>query len=212
MMLRGLPSRIGVACRRLALYGRYLLAVRAAERQRLGEFALAGGLAVHCRSRLRHRFRCRGWALSFGPGRAGDPNTSSRAHTSTHSILVMGGDPGAEKIEAKAVPIYAELAAQHMADAKFHQRSFDTTEMYMRRHVVTRWGRVRLTDIDPRDVAPVARRQARRGAGACHGRVDQGDLRPLVRARAPLGDRRVRAQPRQGPGPVSRSTTPASAS
>lgn len=65
----------------------------------------------------------------------------------------IGKDPAAEKAERRAVPLYAELAAMHMADAKLHQRSFSTTEMYMRRHIVTRWGNVRLTDIDSRAVA-----------------------------------------------------------
>lgn len=78
---------------------------------------------------------------------------AKKAAQRLRSEVVMGGDPLAKKAETKAVPIYAELAVQHMADAKLHQRSFETTEMYMRRHIVTRWGKVRLTDIDPRDVA-----------------------------------------------------------
>jgi integrase len=65
----------------------------------------------------------------------------------------MGGDPGARKAEAKAVPLYAELAAMHRADAALHQRSYSTTEMYVRRHILPRWGKVRLTDIDSRAVA-----------------------------------------------------------
>lgn len=65
----------------------------------------------------------------------------------------LGGDPAAVKAEARAVPLYAELAAQHMADAELHQRSYSTTEGYMRRHIVSRWGRVRLTDIDQQSVA-----------------------------------------------------------
>lgn len=69
------------------------------------------------------------------------------------SEVVMGGDPAAAKAVAKAVPLYAEMAAMHMADAKLHQRSYSTTEAYMRNHIVTRWGRVRLTDIDSRAVA-----------------------------------------------------------
>ncbi len=69
------------------------------------------------------------------------------------SEVVMGGDPAAAKADAKAVPLYSELAAMHMADAELHQRSFSTTEGYMRVHVVPRWGRVRLTDIDSRSVA-----------------------------------------------------------
>jgi integrase len=67
--------------------------------------------------------------------------------------VTMGGDPAAKKAAARAVPTYAELAAQHMADARLHQKSHATTEMYLRRHVVPRWGTHRLTDIDPRAVS-----------------------------------------------------------
>jgi integrase len=68
------------------------------------------------------------------------------------SEVVMGGDPRAKKAEAKAIPLYRELSAMHLADAKLHQRSYSTTEGYMRLHVVSRWGKVRLTDIDSRAV------------------------------------------------------------
>ncbi len=64
----------------------------------------------------------------------------------------MGGDPSARKAEAKAVPVYAELAAMHMADAELHQKSYSTTEAYVRNHIVARWGTYRLTDIEPRAV------------------------------------------------------------
>lgn len=40
----------------------------------------------------------------------------------------------------------------HLADAKLHQKSYSTTEMYMRRHIVTKWGNVPLTDIENRAV------------------------------------------------------------
>ena len=69
------------------------------------------------------------------------------------SEVVLGDDPAAKKAQARAVPLYAELAAQHMADAKLHQRSYSTTEAYMRNHVLTRWGKVRITDIDPQSIA-----------------------------------------------------------
>ncbi|RAK63312.1 site-specific integrase [Phenylobacterium kunshanense] len=67
--------------------------------------------------------------------------------------VVMGGDPGAKKALAKSIPLYRELAEMHLADAKLHQRSFRDTEMYMRRHILPRWGKVRLTDIGSRGVA-----------------------------------------------------------
>ncbi len=69
------------------------------------------------------------------------------------SEVVMGGDPSAKKAEARSVPIYSELAAQHMADAELHQKSYSTTEAYVRNHIVPRWGRLKLTDIDSRAIA-----------------------------------------------------------
>lgn len=39
-----------------------------------------------------------------------------------------------------------ELAAMHMSDAKLHQKSYSTTEAYVRNNIVTRWGRVRLAE------------------------------------------------------------------
>lgn len=65
----------------------------------------------------------------------------------------LGGDPAAEKAAIKAIPLYSELSAMHLADAKLHQKSYGTTEMYVRRHIIPKWGRVRLTDIDGRAVA-----------------------------------------------------------
>ena len=68
------------------------------------------------------------------------------------SEVVLGGDPAVRKEEKKAVLLYCDLAAQHLAHAKTYQRSFETTEMYMRRHIVPRWGKVRLTDIGSQEV------------------------------------------------------------
>ncbi len=69
------------------------------------------------------------------------------------SQITLGGDPAAVKEDVKAVPTYAELAEQHLAHAKTYQRSFDTTEMYVRRHILPRWGKVRLTEIRQQDIA-----------------------------------------------------------
>lgn len=69
------------------------------------------------------------------------------------SEVTLGGDPAAAKAAVKAIPLYSELAAMHLADAKLHQRSYDTTEMYMRRHILPKWGKVLITDIDGRAVA-----------------------------------------------------------
>jgi hypothetical protein len=56
------------------------------------------------------------------------------------SEVVMGGDPGAAKALIRSIPVYAELADMHLADAKLHQRAWKTTEMYLRRHIIPKWG------------------------------------------------------------------------
>lgn len=117
------------------------------------------GFVLECRStggRTYYlRFDQAGRQKQFKIGRYEDITfaAAKKAAQRLRSEVVMGGDPSARKAEAKAVPLYGELAAQHLADAKLHQRSYDTTEGYMRLHIVPRWGRTRLTDIDGRAVA-----------------------------------------------------------
>lgn len=69
------------------------------------------------------------------------------------SQVVLGGDPAAKKAEVKAVPLYRELAKAHIAHSKLHHRSASTTEMYISRHIEPQWGKHRLDDIKPREVA-----------------------------------------------------------
>ncbi len=97
----------------------------------------------------------------------------------------MGGDPAAAKAERRAVPLYAELAAQHMAEAELHQRSYSTTEAYMRNHIVTRWGKTRLTDIDGRAVAQWL--AAKRSEGLSAGTIEK--IRAIMSRSFELGRR-----------------------
>lgn len=69
------------------------------------------------------------------------------------SEVTLGGDPAKARADVKAVPLYVDLAVQHMTDAKLTARSYSTMEGYVRNHLIPRWGKVRLTDIDPRAVA-----------------------------------------------------------
>ena len=69
------------------------------------------------------------------------------------SEVVLGGDPAEQKAAIKAIPTYAELATQHLAHAKTYQRSYDTTEMYVRRHILPKWGKKRLNDVSQPEVA-----------------------------------------------------------
>lgn len=63
------------------------------------------------------------------------------------SEVVMGGDPSAKKAEAKSVPLFSDIAAQHLAYAKLHLRAHDSVEMVHRLHLLPKWGRMRVTDI-----------------------------------------------------------------
>jgi len=69
------------------------------------------------------------------------------------SQITLGGDPASVKEDVKAVPTYAELAVQHLAHAKTYQRSYDTTEAYVRLHILPRWGKLRLNAIQQQDIA-----------------------------------------------------------
>lgn len=78
---------------------------------------------------------------------------AKKAAQRLRSEVVMGGDPGAKKALARSIPLYSELAAMHLADAKLHQRSYSSTEMCVRRHILPKWGKMRLSEINSRAVA-----------------------------------------------------------
>jgi integrase len=69
------------------------------------------------------------------------------------SEVVLGGSPAAEKETRRSIPTYAALAEQHVAEAKRFQRSWWSTEGIIRRHLLPRWGRLRLNEIRTQDVA-----------------------------------------------------------
>jgi len=69
------------------------------------------------------------------------------------SEVVLGANPLAEKQEKKAIPTYATLAEQHIAHAKTYQRSWWSTEGLIRKHLLPRWGRLRLDEIHPQDIS-----------------------------------------------------------
>lgn len=69
------------------------------------------------------------------------------------SEITLGGDPAQKKAAVKAIPTYGELAQKHLEHAKTYQRSYKTTEMYLRRHILPRWAKKHLSDISQPDVA-----------------------------------------------------------
>ncbi|APG61990.1 hypothetical protein LPB140_03205 [Sphingorhabdus lutea] len=69
------------------------------------------------------------------------------------SEAVLGGDPAGAKAEKKAIPLYSELAVQHLDHASTYQRSYDSTRRIIENHVIPRWGNKRLDEIKQQDVA-----------------------------------------------------------
>jgi integrase len=69
------------------------------------------------------------------------------------SEVVLGGDPAGKKEEKKAIPTYAAFVQRHLDHAKTYQRSYDTLEMYVRRHIKPRWGKVLMSEVHQPDVA-----------------------------------------------------------
>lgn len=68
------------------------------------------------------------------------------------SEVVMGGDPGAKKALVKSIPLYGELATKHLDFIK-NQKSYASVEMCMRVHIIPKWGKTRLTDMNSRSLA-----------------------------------------------------------
>lgn len=67
--------------------------------------------------------------------------------------VVTGGDPAARKAEKKAVPTYAELAAQHMDYSRLHLRRPENVERVIRVHLLPRFGGERADAITTQEVS-----------------------------------------------------------
>ena len=103
------------------------------------------------------------------------------------SEVVLGGDPAVTKAHIKAIPTYADVAVDHLRDAKTHQKSYATTEMYMRRHILPRWGKLRMSEIHQADVAIWLAAKSAEGLAPATVEKIRGHLRPQLRTRVPLG-------------------------
>ncbi|MFT4254542.1 MAG: tyrosine-type recombinase/integrase [Caulobacter sp.] len=88
-------------------------------------------------------------------GRYGDISfaTAKKEAQRLKSEVTLHHDPSAKKAKAKSIPLYGELAQLHLDFAKPNQRSYRDTEGYMRNHILPKWGKVRLTDINSRGVS-----------------------------------------------------------
>ena len=81
------------------------------------------------------------------------PAAARKQAEKLRSRVATGDYPGAAKALARSIPLYGELAAMHLEHAQLHLKSASSTETILRRHILPKWAKVRLTDIHSRDVA-----------------------------------------------------------
>lgn len=65
----------------------------------------------------------------------------------------LGGNPQAERQVKKAIPLYSELAKQHLEHAEAYIKSHSSTEAILRLHILPRWGKLRLDEIRTQDIS-----------------------------------------------------------
>lgn len=69
------------------------------------------------------------------------------------SEATLGEDPAAKKKAKKEVPLYKELAEDHIAHAKTYMKRASNTESVINNHLLSRWGKLRLDEIRTQDIA-----------------------------------------------------------
>lgn len=77
---------------------------------------------------------------------------AKKAAKKIRSEAVLGGDPAEKKDKKLVIPLYRELAEQHLTHAASYQRSYDSTRRIIQNHVLPRWGKLRLDEIKQQDV------------------------------------------------------------
>jgi integrase len=86
--------------------------------------------------------------------------------------VAMGQDPGAEKTALRAVPTFAAfIEEQYLPYAKAHKRSWKTDVSLLNNHLLPRFGKCYLDEIDR--VAIVKMHSERRAAGAAPGSANR---------------------------------------
>lgn len=88
-------------------------------------------------------------------GRFGDISfeQAKKAAKRLRAEVVLGNDPSAEKEQRRAIPTYATLADQHLTYAKAHLKSYSSTEINIRVHLLPRWGKLKLNEITPQEIS-----------------------------------------------------------
>lgn len=69
------------------------------------------------------------------------------------SRVVIGGNPVEEKKAKKAIPTIEELSVRYMDYMRSYKKSYGTDERALRLHILPKFGRLRLDEVDPEVVA-----------------------------------------------------------
>lgn len=77
---------------------------------------------------------------------------AKKAAQKIRSEAILGGDPAEKKDTKLVIPLYRDLAEQHLTHAASYQRSYDSTRRIIHNHVSPRWGKSRLDEIKQQDV------------------------------------------------------------
>lgn len=96
---------------------------------------------------------------------------AKKAAIRLRSEVTLGGDPTKAKAKKRAVPVYADLAKQHLDHAKTYQKRPSNTESVLRLHLIPKWGKFRLDEISQQDVAKWL--AEKRAQGLSHSSVEK---------------------------------------
>ena len=81
------------------------------------------------------------------------PEQARKKAAKLRAEVELGGDPAAKKQEVRGVPLYGTLAEQHLAFAKSYLRNPKDVERLLDCHILPRWAKTRVDELNSRDIA-----------------------------------------------------------
>jgi integrase len=78
--------------------------------------------------------------------------SAKRRAKELRSQVVLGANPAAEKAERKAIPLYKELARQHIEHAETYQRPTSSTTSIIERYLIPKFGKLAIDTIQPQAI------------------------------------------------------------
>lgn len=66
--------------------------------------------------------------------------------------VVVGKNPAEERYANRRIPTVAELAERYLEFVRTYKRSYDIDQRYMRLHVIPKWGRLHINELDQTEI------------------------------------------------------------